>query len=145
MSKIAFTPIHNGYLIILFSNLSGTVRNLQEIQEFCMSLRHVCKQVVPANRLYQACEDPAGGGLFIAFSHSSWNNETYLMEDCNPERIMFMKHLWLTLNYIPVLNVHLIVCTYSLVVRAPFLISRSFAEASPSLSTQYFLVCSQLS
>ncbi len=23
---------------------------------------------------YIACEDPAGGGSFIAFSHSSWNS-----------------------------------------------------------------------
>ncbi len=30
------------------------------------------------------------------------------MADCNPERIMFMKHMWLKLNYIPVLNALLI-------------------------------------
>ncbi len=30
------------------------------------------------------------------------------MVDCNPERIVFMKHMWLKLNYIPVLNVLLI-------------------------------------
>ncbi len=29
------------------------------------------------------------------------------MVDCNPERIMFMKRMWI-LNYIPVLNVLLI-------------------------------------
>ncbi len=34
------------------------------------------------------------------------------MADCNPERIVFMKHMWMKLNYIPVLNVLLI--TYSL-------------------------------
>ncbi len=32
------------------------------------------KEVVPASILYIACEDAAGGGSFIAFSHSSWNN-----------------------------------------------------------------------
>ncbi len=26
------------------------------------------------------------------------------MAECNPERIMFMKHMWMKLNYIPVLN-----------------------------------------
>ncbi len=30
------------------------------------------------------------------------------MVDCNPERIVFMKHMWMKLNYIPVLNVLLI-------------------------------------
>ncbi len=30
------------------------------------------------------------------------------MADCNPERIMFMKHMWMKVNYIPVLNVLLI-------------------------------------
>ncbi len=30
------------------------------------------------------------------------------MADCNPERIVFMKHMWMKLNYIPVLNVLLI-------------------------------------
>ncbi len=30
-----FSPIHNGYLIIMFSNLSGTGRNSQEIQARC--------------------------------------------------------------------------------------------------------------
>ncbi len=26
---------------------------------------------------YMACEDPAGGGSFTAFSYSSWNNYIY--------------------------------------------------------------------
>ncbi len=30
------------------------------------------------------------------------------MADCNPESIMFMKRMWMKLNYIPVLNVLLI-------------------------------------
>ncbi len=30
------------------------------------------------------------------------------MADCNPERIVFMKRMWMKLNYIPVLNVLLI-------------------------------------
>ncbi len=30
------------------------------------------------------------------------------MADCNPERIVFIKHMWIKLNYIPVLNVLLI-------------------------------------
>ncbi len=32
------------------------------------------------------------------------------MADCDPERIirMFMEHMWMKLNYISVLNVHLI-------------------------------------
>ncbi len=30
------------------------------------------------------------------------------MADCNPERIVFMKHMWLKLKYILILNVHLI-------------------------------------
>ncbi len=30
------------------------------------------------------------------------------MADCNPESIMFMKHMWMKFNYIPVLNVLLI-------------------------------------
>ncbi len=30
------------------------------------------------------------------------------MADCDPERIVFMKHVWMKLNYIPVLNVLLI-------------------------------------
>ncbi len=30
------------------------------------------------------------------------------MADCNPESIMFMKRLWMKLNYIPVINVLLI-------------------------------------
>ncbi len=30
------------------------------------------------------------------------------MVDCNPERIVFMKHVWMKLNYISVLNVLLI-------------------------------------
>ncbi len=25
-----------------------------------------------------ACKDPAGGGLFIALSHSNWNNYIYV-------------------------------------------------------------------
>ncbi len=57
-----FSPIHSGKLIIIFSNLSGVGRN---------------KEVVPASRLYIACEDAAGGRSFIAFSHSSWNNKMY--------------------------------------------------------------------
>ncbi len=32
-----------------------------------------------------ACEDAAGGGSLIAFSHSSWN-KLILMADCNPKR-----------------------------------------------------------
>ncbi len=30
------------------------------------------------------------------------------MADCNPDRIVFMKPMWMKLNYIPVLNVLLI-------------------------------------
>ncbi len=30
------------------------------------------------------------------------------MADCDPVRIMFMKHMWMKLSYIPVLNVLLI-------------------------------------
>ncbi len=43
-----------------------------------MALRHYITSVnmKKFSRLvgYSACEDPAGGGSFIAFSHSSWNN-----------------------------------------------------------------------
>ncbi len=30
------------------------------------------------------------------------------MVDCDPERIVFMKHVWMKLHFIPVLNVLLI-------------------------------------
>ncbi len=34
------------------------------------------------------------------------------MKDCNPERIMYLWNMWLKLDYIQFLNVHMI--TYSL-------------------------------
>ncbi len=71
--------IHNGKLVIMLSNLSGTGRFSQEIHAcLCSSLHHYVTSVNIKNesRLvgYIACKDAVGGGSLIAFSHSSWNN-----------------------------------------------------------------------
>ncbi len=48
-----FSPIHNGKLIIMFSNLSDTVGFCGKFEYGTASLRHVCKheEVVLATRL----------------------------------------------------------------------------------------------
>ncbi len=63
-----FSLIHNGKLIIMFSNFSGTARNSREIRALCQVCKH--KDVVPASS-YIACEDPADS------RSCSWNNSIY--------------------------------------------------------------------
>ncbi len=54
------------------------------------SLRHVCEHKKESRLIgYIACEDAAGGGSFI----SQLIKLIILMADCNPERIVFMKHM----------------------------------------------------
>jgi len=73
------SPIHNDKLVIMFSNSGGTGRFSREIRA-CRrsSLRHYVKSVYIKKESqlvgYIICEDAAGDGSFIAFSHSSWNN-----------------------------------------------------------------------
>ncbi len=67
-----FSPIQNGFLIIMFSNLSGTGRFFAG--DSSIALRHyiTSANIKKLSRLvgYRS-EDPAGDRTFIAFSHSS--------------------------------------------------------------------------
>jgi len=73
------SPIHNGKLVIMFSNSGGTGGFPREIRACSrLSLCHYVTSVSIEKKSqlegYMACEDAAGGRSFIAFSHSSWNN-----------------------------------------------------------------------
>ncbi len=75
------SPIHNGKLVIMFSNLGGTCRFSWEIKACRRSLCHYVTSVNIQKKSqligYITRENATGGRLFIDFSHSSWNNYIY--------------------------------------------------------------------
>ncbi len=105
-----FSPIHNGLLIIMFSNLNGTGRFLWKIRAWLCVITSVCKhkEVVLATRLSHVSILQVVDHLKPFLTAAGIIKCIILMTDCNPERNLCLWNKWMKLNYIPVLNVLLI-------------------------------------
>ncbi len=88
-SKLSPQPIHNGQLIIMFSNLSGTGRFSWEIRA-CVCVITLCKhkEVVPASRLSHVRILQVTDRLLPFLTTARISKCIILMADCDPERIM---------------------------------------------------------
>ncbi len=66
--------IPNGKLVIMFSNLGGSVRFPSLLPFVFASFLHICIQKESRLVSYIACVDAADGRSIVASSNSSWNN-----------------------------------------------------------------------